>query len=111
MSLKLVVGAVTDVGRVRGHNEDAYLVDEQLGLIAVADGMGGHQAGEVASATALEALRAAVTSGEGVRARGHLHERRRLRQVNDRRAPPGNGHNLDGWDARGGGNLARGPRR
>ena len=67
MTLKLVVGAATDVGRVRGHNEDAYLVDDHLGLIAVADGMGGHQAGEVASATALEALRAAVTSGEGVR--------------------------------------------
>jgi len=67
MSLKLVVGAATDVGRVRDHNEDAYLVDDHLGLIAVADGMGGHQAGEVASATALEALRAAVTSGEGVR--------------------------------------------
>jgi serine/threonine protein phosphatase PrpC len=67
MSERLIVGAVTDVGQVRGHNEDAYLVDDHLGLIAVADGMGGHQAGEVASATALEALRAAVTSGEGVR--------------------------------------------
>jgi len=67
MTVRLIVGAATDVGRVRGHNEDAYLVDDQLGLVAVADGMGGHQAGEVASATALEALRAAVTSGEGIR--------------------------------------------
>ena len=67
MSLHLVVGAASDVGRVRDHNEDAFLVDDQLGLFAVADGMGGHQAGEVASATALEALRAAVTSGEGIR--------------------------------------------
>jgi protein phosphatase len=67
MTLRLVVGAATDVGRVRGHNEDAYLVDDQLGLVAVADGMGGHQAGEVASATALEALRASVGSGAGVR--------------------------------------------
>jgi PPM family protein phosphatase len=67
MTLRLVVGAATDVGRVRGHNEDSYLVDDQLGLVAVADGMGGHQAGEVASATALEALRAAVGSGAGVR--------------------------------------------
>ena len=67
MTLRLVVGAATDVGRVRGHNEDGYLVDDQLGLVAVADGMGGHQAGEVASATALEALRAAVGSGAGVR--------------------------------------------
>jgi PPM family protein phosphatase len=67
VTLRLVVGASTDVGRVRDHNEDGYLVDDQLGLVAVADGMGGHQAGEVASATALEALRAAVGSGEGVR--------------------------------------------
>jgi PPM family protein phosphatase len=67
MTIRLVVGAATDVGKVRGHNEDAYLVDDRLGLVAVADGMGGHQAGEVASATALEALRAAVTSGEGIR--------------------------------------------
>ena len=67
MTVHLVVGAATDVGRVRDHNEDAFLVDDQLGLFAVADGMGGHQAGEVASAIALEALRAAVTSGEGIR--------------------------------------------
>src|ERR1019366_9398600 len=67
VTLRLVVGASTDVGRVRDHNEDAYLVDDELGLVAVADGMGGHQAGEVASATALEALRAAVGSGEGIR--------------------------------------------
>ncbi len=67
MTLQAVVGAATDTGRVRDHNEDAFLVDDQLGLFAVADGMGGHQAGEVASAIALEALRAAVTSGEGIR--------------------------------------------
>ena len=38
-----------------------------MGLVAVADGMGGHRAGEVASATALEALRAAITSGRPLR--------------------------------------------
>jgi protein phosphatase len=65
--MRLVVGAATDVGRVREGNEDGYLVDEAVGLMAVADGMGGHRAGEVASATALEALRAAVNSGRPVR--------------------------------------------
>ncbi len=61
------MGAATDVGRVREGNEDGYLVDEGIGLVAVADGMGGHRAGEVASATALEALRAAVNSGIAIR--------------------------------------------
>jgi PPM family protein phosphatase len=48
------VGARTDVGRVRQGNEDSYMVHEPL--FAVADGMGGHQGGEVASNLALEAL-------------------------------------------------------
>jgi len=65
--VRLVVGAATDVGRVRDGNEDAYLVDDAMGLVAVADGMGGHRGGEVASATALEALRAAVSSGRPLR--------------------------------------------
>jgi len=64
--VKLVVGHATDVGRVREGNEDSFLVDERLRLFAVADGMGGHRAGEVASATALEALRAAVASGRAL---------------------------------------------
>ena len=65
--MRLVVGAATDVGRVREGNEDAYLVDDAMGLVAVADGMGGHRGGEVASATALEALRAAISAGRPLR--------------------------------------------
>ncbi len=49
-------GAATDVGRLRTANEDAYSADETL--FVVADGMGGHLAGEVASAMAVDALRA-----------------------------------------------------
>jgi serine/threonine protein phosphatase PrpC/CRP-like cAMP-binding protein len=47
----------TDVGRVRDVNEDSFLVDESIGLAIVADGMGGHAAGEIASNIAVHTCR------------------------------------------------------
>jgi protein phosphatase len=50
----MAVGVATDIGRVREKNEDSYLVEEPL--FAVADGMGGHKGGDVASQLALETI-------------------------------------------------------
>ncbi|MDQ4070760.1 MAG: Stp1/IreP family PP2C-type Ser/Thr phosphatase, partial [Actinomycetota bacterium] len=58
----LRAGAATDVGQVRQINEDRYLADERL--FAVADGVGGHQAGEVASQTAVDTLLKTFEEGE-----------------------------------------------
>ena len=58
--------ARTDVGKKRKHNEDAFLADDSLGLYIVADGMGGHAAGEVASAQAVKSIREALAEGKPV---------------------------------------------
>ncbi len=58
--MRLNVWAKTDVGRKRKINQDAILLDYDLKLFIVADGMGGHKGGEVASALASEALREVV---------------------------------------------------
>ena len=60
------VAAVTDVGNVRQYNEDSIAVDVENGILALADGMGGHRAGEVASRMATDlvvAELAPVTAG------------------------------------------------
>ena len=56
MRLRYVAAAKTDVGRKRQGNEDRFCLDPTLGLYVVADGMGGHAAGEVASRLAVETI-------------------------------------------------------
>jgi protein phosphatase len=60
------VGSRSEVGHVRQRNEDGLLVDEAAGVFVVADGMGGHPGGDVASATALQRLREVLVDGGGL---------------------------------------------
>lgn len=54
--MKARAAGLSDVGRCRKVNQDQFLLDSSIGLYAIADGMGGHAAGEVASDLAINAL-------------------------------------------------------
>lgn len=63
MKLRWQAAGATHVGRVRKGNEDAFLVDSERGVFLVADGMGGHAAGEIASAIAAQTVGGALVEG------------------------------------------------
>lgn len=78
--LRAQTSALSDVGLVRQNNEDRYLCEPELGLFAVADGMGGHAGGEVASAMAVEGLLRAMATipDQAFVAEPSLNNRRQL---------------------------------
>ena len=64
--VRCVSAALSHVGMKRDHNEDAYFNNDELGLYVVADGMGGHAAGEIASWEAVEAVHGMVRRGKDI---------------------------------------------
>lgn len=56
MEMQVKAFGLTHVGRQRQHNEDAFLVEDEAKLFLVADGMGGHAAGEIASRIAVDSI-------------------------------------------------------
>lgn len=66
------VGSLTDIGKVREINQDCFAVDTDRGVYLVADGMGGHAAGEKASLTAVEIITDRLSNGTGDYVNGQL---------------------------------------
>lgn len=83
--MQVVSAGRTEVGCVRKHNEDNFLLEPELGLFVVADGLGGHAAGEVASLIVVEKIGQFIT---------HTVERDKTWPVEDDTSLPYDGNRL-----------------
>jgi serine/threonine protein phosphatase PrpC len=61
---KIESAGISDIGKRRKQNEDSFFLDDRMGLYVVADGMGGHKAGEVASKLVVETIRDYIRQGQ-----------------------------------------------
>jgi len=62
--VKIESAGISDIGKRRKQNEDSFFLDDRMGLYVVADGMGGHNAGEVASKLVVETIRDYIRQGQ-----------------------------------------------
>ena len=83
---KLTFVGQTDTGRVREHNEDTIASDVDVGLLVLADGMGGYNAGEVASGIAVKTITNLVREGLAREDLGSLDRAHRAHASFDRAA-------------------------
>lgn len=75
MTSHVEMGCASDVGRVREQNEDSFHADDRAGLFLVADGMGGHAAGEIASSLATRSVVERMSEASGGASTGELRDR------------------------------------
>lgn len=76
----ITYAGLTDIGRIRETNEDAFGIDPKVGLMVVADGLGGHQAGDVASTFVVEKLPRQLAIGRAAGMEGTQRADQLLRQ-------------------------------
>ena len=70
--MRITACGITDVGMKRTNNEDNYLINDELNLFVVCDGMGGHVGGEYASAIAVNTVEEVLTAMGGERQQAFL---------------------------------------